>query len=204
MKIMILFMTISLLTPINQHTYAKDMPKTALYQLEKINGGTLDLKWNTETNTPSKLTGNLSLPSKHSPEWIAYEFLNKYRKLYGLQQPSRDMKVIKVERHPDKTIVHLQHLLFKTPVWEDWLVIEMNLDGGIRQIEGTIHPYLEKQLFNRPMIPAISEKQAIKKAAASVHGELVNEPKAARYYLSTRPGTPLIYVVNLRPNNREI
>ena len=98
-----------------------------------------------------------------------------------------------------KLSVHLQHLLLNTPVWEDWLVIEMNLDGGIRQIEGTIHPYLEKQLFNRPMIPAISEKQAIKIAVASVHGDLVNEPKAALYYLSTRPGTPLIYVVNLRP-----
>lgn len=173
------------------------VPATLKY-LEKYSGGTLEYKWNTDTNTPFKLTGKLSLPSKHSPGWIANEFLHKWRALYGLQNPKRDMKVVEVEQLHDRSIVHLQHLLFRIPVWEDWLIIEIDNDGVIQQIEGTIHPNLEKKLFNRPMHPAISMKQAIEKAKARIQGELANEPQVENYYLSTRLGTPLIYVVKLQ------
>lgn len=160
-------------------------------------GGTLEVRWNANTNTPAKLTGALSQPSKHSPEWISYEFLNRWKSIYGLQKPNRDLKVIGVERFENRVAVHFSHLLFKTPVWEDRLVVEMNEEGVIVLVEGTIHSHLEKQLFNRPMHPAITRKQALNRAIASHNDELTNEPQVDIYYLSTRPGIPLIYVVTL-------
>lgn len=195
-----LLLATSLFISLSQNVKAYELlPKvpSELQQLKENSHGTLEIIWSTETNTPSMLAGRLSLPSKHSPEWIAYEFLNKWRTLYGLRDPNRDMKVSKVERHYEKTIVKFQHLLFRTPVWEDWLVIEMNHEGVIERIEGTIHPNMEKQLFNRPMHPAISKKQAIEKAKSMVQGELATEPEVGSYYLATRQGTPLIYVVTL-------
>ncbi|WP_373228554.1 hypothetical protein [Cohnella sp.] len=211
MKKVILFnllLATCFLIPLSQSVVANESPpkiQATLQQLKKNSGGTLEINWNNVTNTPFKLTGKLTLPSKHSPEWIAYEFLYKWRTLYGLQNPKRDMKVIEVERRHDIINVRLQHLLFRTPVWEDWLVIEIRNDGVIQQIEGTIHPYLEKQLFNRPMHPAISKKQAIGIARANVQGELANAPEVETYYLSARSGTPLIYAVTLqhfRPDRR--
>lgn len=188
----------------NQVVVASDLPSKApalLQELVKTSGSTLEVTWNSTTNTPALLSGQLSLPSKHSPEWIANEFLNKYKKLYGLQKPIRDMKVVKVARFDDTIHVHLQHVLFQTAVWEDWLVIELNNQGVIQKIEGTIHPNLEQQSLKRPMYPAITQKQALQKAVAEMRGEIINEPKVEKYYLSSRPGTPLVYVVELQFQN---
>jgi Zn-dependent metalloprotease len=194
----LLLMGVSLISPFNPTSFASVKPSkapSAIQQLEKISGGTLDVTWNTKTNTPALLTGELSRTTNHTPEWIAYGFLQKHRKLYGLQNPSRDMKVMEIERYPDRIMVHFQHLLFQTPVWGDTLIVEMGTDGVIRRVEGTIHPKLEKQLFNRPMQPAISSKEAVLTAKRNVQQEPINEPEVKKYYLPTRPGTPLIYVV---------
>lgn len=199
-----LLIAISLFLPLNHTTIANELPPkvpSALKQLEKDSDANLEIIWSKETNTPSKLTGKLSPPSKHTPEWIVYEFLIKWRTLYGFQNPKRDLKVVKVNRYDDKVSVHLQHLVFQTPIWEDWLIIDIGNDGVIQRIEGTIHPNLRKKLFNRPMYPAISKKQAIEKAKEITPGELATEPKVENYYLATRSGTPLIYVVRLHYNN---
>lgn len=210
-KILSILLIAALLLPSsNHHADASEIPSkvsAALKQLDTYSGGTLEIDWNSETNTPTRLTGKLTQPSKHSPEWIAFEFLDKWRVIYGLQKPKLTMKVVGVEQYDDRIAVHLRHQLFQTPVWEDKLVIEINKEGVIEQIVGTIHPHLEKKMLNRPMHPAISEKQAIQKAkSAKVHGELMSDPKVECYYLSTRPGTPLIYVVTLEsfPDQRTI
>lgn len=174
-----------------------------LQKLEKASGGTLKMEWNEETNTPYSLNGTLSLPSRHSPEWIAYGFLKRTKSLYGLRNPIRDMKVMEVERGRDRIMVHFQHLLFNTPVWGDWLAIEMDGNGVIRRVEGILSPHLDKRLLNRPMHAALTKKQAIAKARAIIQSEISNEPEAERYYLPTRPGIPLIYVVRFRLSDQE-
>lgn len=197
---LILIMGVSLFS-LNTHTFAQEKPpksSAVLYQLEKDSHGTMNVKWDPNVNTPSLITGELSSPSKHSPEWIAREFLNKSRILYGLQNPKRDLKVVKVVKTTDVIRVHFQHLLFETPVWKDELIVEIASDGVIQKVEGTIHPNLEHKLFNRPMHAAISEEQAIRRAKGLVSRELANEPEVERYYLPSRPGTPLIYAVKLQ------
>lgn len=190
------------LVPLHQTSLAKPSSSNSpsvIKQLEKESHGTLEVTWSKKTNTPSILKGRLTAPSRHSSEWIAYEFLNKKRKLFGLQNPRRDLKVVKIDRLHEKTIVHLQRLLFRTPVWEDYILVEINNhDGVIERIEATVHPNLEKRLFNRPMHPAISSKKAINKAMSSIKGESVKESSVESYYLATRPGTPLVYVVKLQ------
>ncbi|MDQ0193239.1 hypothetical protein [Paenibacillus wynnii] len=198
---LILVMGVSLFNPLNTHTFAQEKPPKAtsvLNQLEKDSHGTMNVKWNPNVNTPSLITGKLSLPSKHSPEWIARGFLNKLRTLYGLQNLSRDLKAVKVEKKTNVIRVHFQHLLFQIPVWKDQLIVEMSSDGVIRKVEGTIHPNLERQLFHRPMHAAISEKQAIRRAKGLIPRELAKEPEVESYYLPTRPGTPLVYAVKLQ------
>ncbi|KIL35533.1 hypothetical protein SD71_12795 [Cohnella kolymensis] len=201
-----LFMIISLFTSTNPFVTASELDNNsaALQRLAKNSGGTLKVIWNEQTNTPSILTGTLSVPSMHSPQWIAYEFLKQAKSIYGLHNPERDMKIIDIERSQDKINVRLQHLLFETPVWGNCLVIDMDIDGVIRRVEGTVHPNLEKQLFNRPMHAAITKNEAIATAKATTQGQLANEPTVYSYYLPSRTGTPLIYVVQLQYSNPEI
>ncbi|WP_133257572.1 hypothetical protein [Paenibacillus montanisoli] len=200
-----ILIVISMLVASSQ-TFAIEKPSKMQKALQKLEKSRVaQLKWNEETDTPNLLTGSFSRPSNHSPAWIAYEFLNKYKALYGLQNPVRDMKVIKVEYNPDRTFIHFQHLLFQIPVWGDKLIFEIGKDGVIRRVEGTIYPDLEKIHFNRPMHAAISEKQAVSKALASIgiHNLRITMPDCQAYYLPTRKGTPLIYVVKVRLSEQE-
>jgi len=207
--IAILIIYVQLVGSLSSTAAAHELPSkitAKLKQLDKSSGGSLEIYWNNLTNTPAKLTGRLSQPSKHTPEWIAYGFLSKWRVLYGLKNPNSAMMVIKVERYSDSSYVYFQHLLFQTPVWEDGLVVEISHEGVIERVEGTIHPHLEKQLFNKPMHPGITKKQAIKKAIARMQEFPIMEPSLESYYLSSRSGTPLIYVIKLYYSNpnREI
>ncbi len=70
--------------------------KRALHRLKKESGDTLTVHWDPKANTPSLLAGNLSKPSKHSPQWIAYEFLNQNKAVYGLSNARTDMKATEV------------------------------------------------------------------------------------------------------------
>jgi len=196
----IIFLIATLFSSSIPYATATDNPRSswAIQALAKKSNGTLRVEWNENTNTPSLITGALSRPSKHSPSWITYEFLKQVKSSYGIRNPNRDIKVIEVERGHDLIKVRTQHVLFGTPVWGDWLDVSMDHKGVIRRVEGTIHPKLEKQLFNRPMQPAFSKKKAIKKAKDGFQGKLAAEPKVNMYYLTSLPGTPLIYVVELQ------
>ncbi len=177
-----------------------DQARSVLTKLSESSGGTLEVKWDENTGTPAVLAGRLSRPSKHTPQWIAYEFLNQTKTLYGLKNPNKDMEVVEVDQSSGSMIrVRFQRLLFGVPVWGDGLTIKMDKQGVITLVEGRIYPYLEKKLFNRQMHPSLSANKAAKVAMASVQGAgtIADEPKVESYYLPTRPGTPLVYVVTL-------
>lgn len=202
--ILILLIAVSFSSPIPTLAAAEDLTgavKRVLQRLEEECGDKFSINWNQNTNTPSLLTGQLSKPSKHSPQWIAYEFLDKTKALYGLKNPRTDMQVMEVSRSSDNMIqVRLQHLLYNTPVWKDELVIQINKQGVIQRITGRVYPYLEKKTFNRSMHAAFSKEKAITIALsfAKVDRAKLEEPVVDMYYLPSRAGTPLIYVVNLK------
>ncbi|BFH62905.1 hypothetical protein [Paenibacillus azoreducens] len=180
--------------------------KRVLQQLKREAGATFAIHWHSKTNTPSLITGQLTKPSKYPPEWIAYKFLNQTKALYGLRNPKINMQITEIKEIPDNTVqVRLQHVLYKTPVWGDELVIQMDDQGVINRVEGKLTPHLEEKTFNRPMYAAISKKKAIAIALASSQaGSMqVEDPKVDMYYHPTIAGTPLIYVVSLKNNEFE-
>ncbi|UVI27556.1 hypothetical protein [Paenibacillus spongiae] len=188
----------------HQGAYAADIPpkaRASLRSLIKESHDPVEIYWNETTNTPAILTGELSRPSMHTPEWIAYKYLNKTKVLYGLRFPNRDMKIMGVDRsNPGFVQVKLQHMLFQTPVWGDSITIDIDEDGVIRRVQGRVHADMEKKLFYRRKHASIP----IKKAAAIARDALRHDPDAAgplslqAYYLPTRPGTPLIYAATVR------
>ncbi|MDF2815077.1 MAG: hypothetical protein K0Q81_1277 [Paenibacillus sp.] len=188
-------------------TLAHDLPRKARQSLQKLHqdsGGKLEIKWNDKTNTPFLITGVLSSRSEHTPEWIAYKFLNDFKVLYSLQNPKRDMQVVKIERDRDHVIVHFQRMLFQTPVWENRLAIEINHSGIIQRVEGNILPDLEKKLFHRPLHAALSKKQAIDRAKAIFPVKPTTEPELQTYYLADHSGIQLIYAVKLQSSEQKI
>ncbi|MBB3113866.1 Zn-dependent metalloprotease [Paenibacillus phyllosphaerae] len=151
-----------------------------------------------DLGTPALLSGVLSKPSRHTPEWIAYDFLREVRTHYGLIHPLREMLVKEKTSSTDGgSIVKLQQLLFNTPVYGGQLEIQVDRDGVVRRVEGTVYPGLEEKLFHRRTYPVVSSKKAVRLAKASYRGEgeLSSKPVVTRYYLPDRPGTPLVYEV---------
>lgn len=207
--ILILLVATVFSSPINSSDAAGDLTgaaKRVLQKLERVSGDTFTIQWNQSTNTPSLLEGNLSKPSKHTPQWIAFEFLDKTKVLYGLKNPRTDMQVTEVSRSSDNMIqVRLQRFLYKTPVWKDELVIQINKQGIIQRVIGRVHPNLEEKTFNRSMHAAYSKKKAISIALsyAKVDRAQLEEPVVEVYYLPSRAGTPLIYVVNLKSRDTD-
>ena len=175
--------------------------KPARRAMERMNaesGGTLQIEWNAATKTPALLSGQLTKPSNHTPEWISFEFLNRLKLVYGLKRVDEHMKVTYVERgRSDKTIVFMQRQLYGKPVCGDELIVELDKSGVIRRVEGTIHADLEQKRLNRPMYPAISGHEAAAVASRYVHGlHRAEEANVQACYLPNREGVPLIYVVS--------
>jgi Zn-dependent metalloprotease len=210
MRLILILLVVAIFSsPITSSAAAEDLTgaaKSVLEKLAKESGDTFSIQWNLITSTPSEITGKLSKPSKHSPGWIAFEFLNKTKVLYGLKNSRTDMQVTEVRQGSDNTTqVRLQHLLYNTPVWKDELVIQINKQGIIQRVTGRMYPYLEEKIFNRPMQAAFSKKEAIKIAVSFAKADRaqIEEPKVEMYYLPTRAGTPLIYVVKLRSRDSD-
>ncbi|SDX71952.1 hypothetical protein [Paenibacillus sp. CF384] len=161
------------------------------------------IHWNDKLGTPSLLQGSLSSPSGHSPQWIAYGFLNKLRSTYGLRDPKRDLQIVDLERTADlNTNLKLQQMLFNTPVYGATLTVRIDHSGIVRLVEGTIYPHLERTLFNRATHPVLSPKQA--KQIALQHqtdkdAYVRQEPDVRLYYYPLRGGTQLIYEVTFQP-----
>ena len=167
----------------------------ALKSLSNAAGETMAIEWSLETGTPSYIGGKLSRPTKHSPSWIAFGFLNQYRILYGIRDVQRELRLEGVERQEGGHKVHLRHMVFRTPVWEDSLTVTLDKDGVVREVAGSFYPGLETKLNRIEMHSAYSAKEAIRTVLVHANGELANEPVAEKYYMASRKGTPLVYVV---------
>ena len=202
--LLLLLMAAILSLPETAFAASEDLPgnaKRTLHRLKKESGDTFAVHWDSNTNTPSLLAGNLSKPSKHSPQWIAYEFLNKTKTLYGLKNSRTDMEVTEVTRRTDQTIqVRLRHLLYKTPVWKDELLIQMNEQGVVQRVEGKMHRDLNQKTFNRAMHPSFSQTRAVELAlsASKMDKAKLGGFSVEMYYHPAILGAPLIYAVNLR------
>lgn len=167
-------------------------------QLEAANGEAPIARWNAEAGTPGLLAGQLSKPSGHSPAWIAFEFLEQAKGAYDLKRVNESMKITRIAHEKSgAAIVYLQRYLFGKPVCGNELLMEIDRAGVIRRVEGTIHADLVRKRLNRPMIPAISEKEAVAEASRFTKRALAPEAADVRAcYLPNREGVPLVYFVS--------
>jgi Zn-dependent metalloprotease len=172
--------------------------KSAIHRLNHISNGDLEIEWNAVTGTPSKITGTLARPSSHSPEWIAYSFLQPTRALYGLSNPKRDLPVDRIEPRGSGSVrVHLKRTLYGLPVFGNSLAIDIDQRGVVRQVEGAIHPHLERRIFHRPAQPAVTESEAMITALQSMpqYNAAGILPSIQLGYDPTRHGMPLVYAI---------
>ncbi|MCY9692264.1 hypothetical protein [Paenibacillus alginolyticus] len=166
---------------------------------------TLQVKWNTVTQTPELLSGNLTKPSAHSPGWITYRYLEKIKKLYGLKHVESDLKISTIDKYNTFTKVVLQRQLFKNSVCGDQLVVQLDRSGVVQRINGTIHAGLEEKRLGRPMYPAVSVEDA-KQIALTYDTSLktskpINEVSC---YLPSRNGIPLVRVLTYEKDGRAV
>jgi Zn-dependent metalloprotease len=170
--------------------------KSAIHRLNHISNGDLQIEWNAVTGTPSRITGTLARPSSHSPEWIVYSFLQPARALYGISNPKRDLPVEQIEPLEGGSVrVHLRRTLYSLPVFGNSLAIDIDHRGVIRQVEGVIHPHLERRIFHRPAKPAVTESEAIRTALQLMPQYNGALPSVQLGYDPTRHGMPLVYAV---------
>lgn len=166
-------------------------------RLQTDSGNTLSIEWNEATATPRSLTGHLTKPSNHSPQWISIQFLKKVKALYGLKRVHEQITVTSIEHDRlDRTKVLLQRQLYGKPVCGDELTVEMDKLGVIVRVDGTVHSELERKRLNRPMYPAITGSEAAEKAFRYTGSQYpADKTRVHACYLPIREGIPLIYVV---------
>ncbi|GMK42759.1 hypothetical protein PCCS19_58190 [Paenibacillus sp. CCS19] len=157
------------------------------------------ISWNESAGTPSLITGALSNPSRHSPGWIAYEFVTANKKLYGLRNPKQDLVITQTTKSDSgDAIVEFKRVLFGTPVWGDVLAITIDSSGIVTRAEGIIHPNLEKRLFHRAHHAAVTPHQALSIAMKQVLPTVCTlKPEIQTYYYPLQASVPLIYAVAL-------
>ncbi|BBH20469.1 hypothetical protein Back11_18140 [Paenibacillus baekrokdamisoli] len=196
--IILFILFLSMPAPLAAANYIPKQATTMLNKLSEASSGNLQISWNDETNTPFSLIGALNRPSRSTSDAIVHQFLTEYKSLYGLQDIHHNLKVTKVEQTKDKMIqVHLQHIVYKTPVWQDGLIVTLDQVGVIQRVEGVIHPNMEKTLFHRPLHAAITRTQAINKAKAWIGTEVIAKDTTINLnYLSSGSRIVLVYAVS--------
>lgn len=178
--------------------YVSNGESSVLRTLNTESGNTLQISWNDDTKTPDLISGQLTKPSNHSPQWISLEFINKVKILYSLKRVNENMKVVNIDKsNSDSIKVYMQRQLYGKEVCGDHLIVTMNRSGVIQRVEGTIHSKLEAKRLNRPMYPAVSQNKAINIAKSHVALEPIETTEVRSCYLPTRAGIPLIHFVKL-------
>ncbi|WP_157276760.1 hypothetical protein [Paenibacillus sp. Soil766] len=185
-----------------------EIPKHSQRILESIRAeseNTLQVKWNSVTQTPELLTGNLTKPSEHSPGWITFRYLEKIKRLYDLKHLDHDLKIISIDKSTTSTIVTMQRQLYKNPVCGDQMIVELDKSGVVQRINGTIHAGLEEKRQRRPMYPAVSvedaKRIALKYDASLKTSTPINEVSC---YHPTRDGIPLVHVLTYEKDGRAV
>jgi len=175
--------------------------EAALRELERRSGGSLEVRWHAGTNTPAELKGALTRPSAHTPEWIAYEFLESVKPLYGLSRPRAQLQVTDVIRSSGGAAeVRLRRMLYGLPVWGDGLTVRIDARGVVREVRGRMRPHLERETFRLRKHAKVTEREALAAAldAAAKRGLVYDAVVVESCYLPTEPGTPLVYAVRFR------
>ncbi|MBD0384699.1 hypothetical protein [Paenibacillus sedimenti] len=203
--LLIIFLSFSSLIPISQKAEISTRSQKVLQNIDTESENTLQVKWNTVTQTPELLSGKLTKPSAHSPQWITYNYLEKIKTLYGLKHVNKDLKIMTIDKNATSIKVVLQRQLFKNSVCGNQLLVELDYSGVVQRIYGTLHTDLEEKRLGRPMYPAVSAQKA--KRIALNYDKLLEESNSITIescYMPNREGVPLIHVLTYEREGRPV
>lgn len=174
----------------------------ALRQVMRNSSGTMQVEWHRDIRTPTRISGRLTPPSRHSPEWIAYTFLQQTKELYGLKQPQKHMRIRSMKQNTDGGInLEMEHLIFDTPVWKEGLTFSITREGVLTEVTGRVTPSLRSKLFGYPIRPSYPAQEAIREAeqiVSTIPDTVLAASHARLYYLLQSQEPMLVYVVTLR------
>ncbi|MGO4110014.1 hypothetical protein [Paenibacillus sp. YAF4_2] len=188
----------------NAEPNASELKSKSLFGKLKLQNKDITIKWNSTLGTPSLIEGNLTSPSRHSSLWIVYGFMQKMRTYYGLRDPKSNLVLEDMMHNFDGGVtIRFTQLLFNVPVYNASLTFELDKEGVIHTVHGTIYPQLERTLYNLPIYPVVSPNQAAQIATrALAHPSTLTGPVVKPYYLFTQGNTQRIYEVSLGESGR--
>jgi Zn-dependent metalloprotease len=133
----------------------------AMIELRKADSK-VELQFDKVTDCVTAIDGKLSQPSNDAPLDIAFNFLNKYRALFNIQNPSQEFALFQ-ELPDDLGMKHYKfnQLWHGVPVWTAQLTVHLRQNGAIYYVGGNYYPSP-----NIDTNPAISENDAISSATS--------------------------------------
>ncbi|RTE11474.1 PepSY domain-containing protein [Paenibacillus whitsoniae] len=200
-----LLISLSVLTQTSEGPPDSKRTQSLVDKLRKESQNSLSVRWSEVTQTPELIEGNLTKPSRHSPEWITYEYFERIKLLYDLKNVKEDLRILSVVPDHNGTRLYLQRLLYGKPVCGEQLVVEIDSRGVLQRIEGALHAGLEMKRLRRPMYAAVTLEEAKRAALAydsSLKGSAVLRMDSC--YLPDRTGVPLVHKITFEKENRTV
>ena len=129
-------------TPPPANTSAAEL----LAEMQRSNGGMVQVVWDETLNSPRFLSGNLSAgleKTGNDPELIARAFFSTYRNLYGMQDPAHELQVrSRVTDELGITHIRFDQRQQGVPVWGGQLVAHVALDGRLQAVNGEYYAHV--------------------------------------------------------------
>jgi Zn-dependent metalloprotease len=130
--------------------------------------------------------------------------MQKMRPYYGLSDPKSNLVLENMTHNFDGGVtIRFTQMLFNVPVYNASLTFELDKEGVIHTVHGTIYPQLERTLYNQPIYPVVTPNQAAQIATRSLaYPSTLTSPVVKPYYLYTRGNTQRIYEVSFGESGR--
>ncbi|MGM9986945.1 MAG: M4 family metallopeptidase [Bacillaceae bacterium] len=125
--------------------------------------GAVKKQYSKRIASPEFQSGKLTNPSKQTPKEIVYNFFNTNKKDYklGTKSAKDSFSIIKSKKvAQNRTNLHLQQVYNNIPVWGFDQRAEVDANGVLTVVSGTVAPDLDTKLKNKK-VNTLSSKKAI-------------------------------------------
>lgn len=148
-------------------TYASqdEAQRAAIQKLEQASTSAVQIVFDSVTGVPRFITLRVPTYAALTAEKASYRFLEDYKALFKMAQPSQELSVKAVQRDRlGMTHVRMFQSLGNVPVFGHELVVHIDREGSIYAVNGKFVPQVEVQTLT----PALSAQRAIEIALSDV------------------------------------
>jgi Zn-dependent metalloprotease len=157
-------------------------------------GASFKVRYRDRSGTPSIISGKPLHPASkgvlagEDPDvTTAREFLRTNRKLFGLDDPDRELSVTKKQRDRlNRTQVRMEQSYKGVPVWPAELLIHLDAEGNVDRANGSpIRP--PKHLLTTPAVVKDDAKRLAREALAAANDAETTDPEVIIYSSDEQP-----------------